>query len=72
MIIDGNSKVGNAKVYETAREMELQQKVDKLKSLMNLTDKSVCCFKVGEIQIIQWIEFIKQFPEEGEVKEGSF
>lgn len=32
MIINGSQKVGEAKVFETAREMEQQKKIDKLEA----------------------------------------
>ena len=43
----------------------LEQKVQKLKALMLLTDPVVSGVIVSEIEGIQWNEFIKCFPDEG-------
>jgi len=43
-----------------------QNKIDKLKSLLLLTDKSLEKFAIGFIQPIQWREFIRCFPDEDE------
>ena len=44
--------------------ISLEKKTDKLKRLLLLTDDSVSNETVGEIQIKQWNEFTKVFPEE--------
>ena len=41
-----------------------ERKVEKLKKLMLLTDKSVSHIVGGVIQNIQWAEFLKEFPED--------
>lgn len=44
------------------------EKIEKLKSLMLLTDPVVSMEEVGDIQLRQWAEFVKFFPDEGENK----
>jgi len=66
MILDGNSRAGNAKVYSSRREMVLEKKYEKLKALILLTDKSISNEHVTELAVKQWNEFIRCFPDEGE------
>ena len=42
-----------------------ERKVEKLKQLLLLTDPAVDKFVVSETAITQWLEFIKEFPDEG-------
>lgn len=42
----------------------LESKLEKLKQLVLLTDPAVSGTIVGELQVIQWAEFIKEFPDE--------
>lgn len=44
--------------------MELSLKIDKLKRLLLLTDDSVSNYQMSELQIKQWNEYIRCFPEE--------
>lgn len=41
-----------------------ERKVEKLKSLLLLTDSAVSSVVVGELSVTQWNEFIKAFPDE--------
>ena len=46
------------------RAQNAEIKVAKLKQLILLTDPCVSSEQMGPLQIKQWSEFIKQFPEE--------
>lgn len=41
-----------------------ERKVKLLKELLLLTHDSVSNVEIAELQVIQWREFIKEFPEE--------
>ena len=41
-----------------------QQKIDKLKGLVLLTDESVCKEEMNELSAKQWSEYIRVFPDE--------
>ena len=41
-----------------------ERKVDKLKALLLLTDPALNQFAVSDITILQWQEYLKEFPEE--------
>ena len=43
----------------------LESKIEKLKSLVLLTDSSVSHFVVSPEALVQWNEYIKCFPDEG-------
>jgi len=42
-------------------------KVNKLKRLLLLADDSVSSVVVSDLQIKQWSEFLKEFPDEAEL-----
>lgn len=41
-----------------------ERKVEKLKRLLLLTDPVVSGVVVGPVQIVQWNEYIREFPED--------
>lgn len=47
------------------RAFVAERKVEKLKSLILLTDPSVSSVEMNELTKTQWMEFTKEFPEEG-------
>jgi len=64
---DGRKEVIDSELKEALKKTdELKEKYNKLKRLLLLTDDSVSHFECGsKIQLAQWNEFIKCFPEEG-------
>jgi hypothetical protein len=50
--------------FEKSRVYKLQRKVDKLKSLLLLTDPAVSNETMNSLTQKQWLEFIRCFPEE--------
>jgi len=42
MILNGNSKVGEAKVYASKFEWEQQKKIDELVTMLEITQQHVC------------------------------
>ncbi len=42
-----------------------ERKVNKLKSLILLTDPAVSHVETNDVSVTQWGEFIKAFPDEG-------
>lgn len=51
------------------RSQIAERKVEKLKGLLLLTDKSVSNVVVGDTQIKQWNSFINEFPDEAKATE---
>jgi hypothetical protein len=49
------------------RAQTAERKVKKLKALLLLTDPSVSDIVVNDIAIKQWNEFIREFPDEGDL-----
>ncbi len=46
------------------RALFAERKVEKLKRLLLLTDDAVSSFEMNEMTTKQWMEFIKEFPDE--------
>jgi hypothetical protein len=44
-----------------------ERKVEKLKRLILLTDDSMAHVGMNQLSISQWIEFVRCFPDEGEL-----
>lgn len=61
--------VGNYRDYSSAFEnmTKLKWKLELLKQLVLLTHPSVSSEQVGILQLTQWNEFVKEFPDEGEL-----
>lgn len=66
LCIDKNCPNGGAEVVGdlTSEYSLLDQKVQKLKRLILLTDDVVSGVTVGTTQLSQWTEFLRMFPDE--------
>lgn len=54
-------------VTELKKQLQREkEKTEKLKSLLLLTDSSVANVEMNPLTTKQWLEFIKEFPEEAE------
>lgn len=61
--------VSNYRDYSSSfnNMVKLKWKLELLKQLVLLTHPSVSREQVGTLQLTQWNEFVKEFPDEGEL-----
>lgn len=68
MILDGNSRVGNAKVYATQKEWDQEKEISRLKALLKQAEPWVRSFedeqgqywnKEDQEKVTVWIESVR-------------